>query len=566
MNDLLIRNAKICDGSGSPSFMGSVAIKDGRIVDISPQHRGQYGAHRVIDADGLTLAPGFIDPHTHYDAQMSWDPYCSPSSEHGVTTALMGNCGVGMAPCKPDRASREVLAWHLVNIESISLDLLLDQVNWQWDDFPQYMKATAGSGLALNPVYLVPHVAIRLYVMGNAAQERAATDEESQHMCALLRDAMRAGAAGFSINRFAGHLGYQGRVNASMHAGRTELLALAAVMKEFPGGIIEANTSFSAKGFVQEDIDLFAAISAASGRAVIIPGGLWFPGYPKDWADRQTAQVEGAARSGGRVISQVSARPFLIYQDFRQPMVWAELPCFSERVINQSVENQLVAYRDPEFRKRFRDEQKTHGVLFQGQWDKVTIVVAEKPENQRFVGVAMDEIARAQNKDPVDAILDLALAENGELAYTHGFINSDPAEIERMLDTPGTQVGQSDAGAHIAQFCNAGYASSFINEWVFKRGKYTLEQAVRRVTAEHAEIFGLKRKGRIAAGMDADLVLFDPPRIKPTRAQRVRDLPNGGYRFVERAEGIAWIVVAGEVTFRDGVAQGPLPGRVATPG
>ncbi len=562
MNDIVIRDASICDGNGRASFHGSVGIRDGRITEVGDV---EGSAKRVIDAGGLTLSPGFIDPHTHYDAQMSWDPLCSPSSEHGVTTVLMGNCGVGLAPVRQDLQSREVLAWHLVNIESISIELVLHGVNWIWEDFGQYMKAMLSKGLALNPIFLVPHMALRLYVMGEAALERAATPDESQRMCALLRDAMRAGAAGFSINRFAGHQGYQGRTNASMPANREELLALAKVMREFPGGILEANTSFTAKGFVQADIDLFAEISATAGRAVIIPGGLWFPGYPDNWADIQTAQVNGAAKKGGRVISQISTRPFLIYQDFRQPMVWAELPCFAERVINQPAELQLAAYRDPAFRQRFRDEQKTHGVLFQGQWDLVCVAGVEKPHNERLMGANIAELAKAQNRDPVDVILDLALDEDGLLAYTHGFINSSPAEIERLLDTPGTQIGQSDAGAHIAQFCNAGYAGMFLNEWVNKRGKYTIEQAVARVTSEHADLFGLRQKGRIAAGMDADLVLFDPKKIGASRAHRVQDLPSGGYRFVERAEGIDSILVNGQVTFKDGVHQGPLPGRIATP-
>jgi N-acyl-D-amino-acid deacylase len=563
LNDIEIRNASVCDGTGRAPFHGSVGVRDGMITEIG---RVESGAKQVIDAGGLTLSPGFIDPHTHYDAQMSWDPLCSPSSEHGVTTVLMGNCGVGLAPVRQDLKSREVLAWHLVNIESISIDLVLHGVNWVWEDFGQYMKAMLANGLALNPIFLVPHMALRLYVLGEEALERPATPAESERMCGLLRDAMRAGAAGFSINRFAGHQGYQGRTNASMLANREEILALARVMREFPGGVLEANTSFTAKGFVQEDIDLFAEISALAGRAVIIPGGLWFPGYPDDWADRQMEQVNGAAKAGGKLISQISTRPFQIYQDFRQPMVWAELPCFAERVINQPVETQLAAYRDPAFRQRFRDEQKTHGVLFQGQWDLVTISGVEKPENHKFMGMHIAELAKTQNKDPVGTILDLALDEGGTLAYTHAFINSNPREIERLLDTPGIQIGQSDAGAHIAQFCNAGYAGVFIQEWVNKRGKYTIEQAVARVTSEHADLFGLRQKGRIAVGKDADLVLFDPKKINASRAQRVQDLPSGGHRFVERAEGISHIVVNGQVTFKDGVHQGPLPGRIATPG
>ena len=563
MNDIEIRNASICDGTGEEPFHGSVGIRDGVITEIGCV---ESGAKQVIDAGGLTLSPGFIDPHTHYDAQMSWDPLCSPSSEHGVTTLLMGNCGVGLAPVRQDLKSREVLAWHLVNIESISIDLVLHGVNWVWEDFGQYMKAMLSNGLALNPIFLVPHMALRLYVLGEEALERPATPAESERMCGLLRDAMKAGAAGFSINRFAGHQGYQGRTNASMLANREEILSLARVMREFPGGILEANTSFTAKGFVQEDIDLFAEISALAGRPVILPGGLWFPGYPDDWADRQMAQVNGAARKGGRIVSQISTRPFLIYQDFRQPMVWAELPCFAERVINQPVDVQLAAYRDPVFRQRFRDEQKTHGVLFQGQWDLVTISGVDKPDNQKLMGMNIAELAKARNKGPVDVILDLALDEGGTLAYTHAFINSNPREIERLLDTPGIQIGQSDAGAHIAQFCNAGYAGMFINEWVNRRGKYTIGQAVARVTSEHADLFGLSRKGRIAVGKDADLVLFDPKRINASRAERVQDLPSGGYRFVERAEGISHVVVNGQVTFRDGVHQGPLPGRIATPG
>jgi N-acyl-D-amino-acid deacylase len=556
--DLVIKNAMICDGTGSPAQPGNVAISEGKIAAID---RAILHGKREIEADGLALAPGFIDIHTHFDAQISWDPLFTPSCWHGVTTVLMGNCGVGVAPCRA--AERPVMAWDLVNVEAMSYDLLLNGVVWEWESFPEYIAAIKRHGVALNVAMMVPLSALRFYVMGDASTQRGANPREIGAMVDLLREAIAAGGYGFSLSLARQHIGYQGRPLASRLASRDELGALARVLREAGRGIIQLNLPRDQQGLItDESYQTLVYLAAECQRPVTWTPFAYVAGSPDDLLERLAARIEPAVRSGLRMKTQSACRPTKIFITLREPFMFAAYPCW-KAAFNRSKEEQLALYRSADFRQAFKDETKRGlGVIFRGDWDRVEVGRVSQAKHRRFLNQTIPEIAVALNKDPIDAMLDLAVDEDLEAGFRFLGGNADARLMSKVVQAPHVLVGLSDAGAHIDQLCNAGVPSYLIQEWVQNRGVLSLEQAVRRLTAEPAEFLGFETKGRIGAGMDADLVLFDPKRVKLSPQEWTRDLPRGRSRIVERAEGFACTIVGGQIVFDHDEYQETLPGQV----
>ena len=554
--DLLIKDARICDGTGAPLFHGSVGVKNGKITELGD---ASGVAERTINADGLVLAPGFIDIHTHYDAQVSWDPLLTCSGWHGVTSVLMGNCGVGVAPCRPQQ--KEIVSWDLVNVEAMPQDVLLNGVAWdEWESFPQYMQAIEQRGIALNAGFLVPLSSFRYYVMGADASEREANEAELERMTTLFRQAMEAGAYGFSLSLLNQHIGYQGKPLASRMATKKELCALGRVMRDLGRGVIEIALTRSISVLTDEELDLLVSVATESQRPITwlaLLGRSDMPGVCRTALDR----IEPLLQQGLRIPPQVTPRPIQQYYTLKVPFIFASLPSWKE-AFNRPVPEQIALYKKPEFREAFRQDLKVGGAIFTNQWDRVHVVRVEKEENKQYLNKSIAEIAKLWRRDPIDTILDLAIDENLDMGITLSVINTNPDEVQELITHPGVLIGLSDAGAHVDQHCDAGVPTYLLGEWVRKRQAMSLEEGVRRFTSEPAAFLNHATKGRIAAGLDADLVLFDPDTVGPCAPEWVNDLPGNKPRLIERANGVEHTIVGGSVVFSNGVHQGGMPGKI----
>ena len=559
MYDLIIENARICDGTGKPSFYGSVAVKDGLIAALHKTPTTGEAATRKINAEGLVLAPGFIDPHTHYDAQVAWDPLVTCSSCHGITTVVMGNCGVGVAPVRPQM--RDITMWDLVNVEAIPFEVMQRGIDWQWETHTQYLDALQKRGMGINVASLAALTPLRHYVMGEESFERAATDDEIVAMQHLFRDALRAGAFGLTSTVLNNHIGYQGRPLACRNASRAELAALCQVLRDVGRGAIELALTGSDLGAVSDDeYDLLEFLVRESQRPVTFLALFNKPGKP----DSYLGAVEKVKPILGwdKAVPQVSCRPLRIQFNMRNPFIFAIFSAWHP-VFNKSAEEQLQIYGDPGFRQAFRAEMDRRRI-FAGQWGRMTLIDAKSDEVQVHVASkkTVAQIARDQGKDPIDAFLDLAIADKLELLFDLQAINFEPEGVKNLVSDPRFLIGLSDGGAHVDMLCDAGYATYLLGRWVRERQVLTLEEGVRRLTSVPADFFGIPKRGRIAPGLVADLTLFDADTVDAKDPEYVWDLPGGGKRFVAKATGIQATVVSGQVLYQDGEYQGGLPGQV----
>jgi N-acyl-D-amino-acid deacylase len=456
------------------------------------------------------------------------------------------------------------MAWDLVNVEALPHEVLMNGVSWEWESFPEYMRALERRRVALNTAFLVPLSALRFYVIGDEAAQREATAEETAQMASLFRDAMLAGAYGFSLSLAPQHIGYQGRPLASRMVSRAELGALCRVMRELGRGIIEilpsrgANATPSDNGF-----ELLTFLAEQSQRPVTFLAILDLPGTSFDSHQETIERLKPLLARGLKILPQVTPRPIQQYYTLREPFIFAALDSW-KGVFNRSTEEQAALFRSVDFRQSFKSEVRgrVHKAVFRGRWDRVHVVRADKEENKRFLNCSIAEIAEMLHKDPEDAILDLALSEDLKLGITLSVINVNKDVVHKILQLPNTLVGLSDAGAHVAQHCDAGLPSYLLSEWVRERKALSLEEGVRRLTSEPADFLSLTSKGRLKPGNDADLVLFDSARIRPLPPQWCNDLPGGLPRLIERAEGIEYTIVNGHLLFAGDEYQGGMPGRV----
>jgi N-acyl-D-amino-acid deacylase len=551
--DLLLSGGTIIDGTGQPGFIADVAITGDRIVAIGPK-LSHKDAKKVIDAQGMVVCPGFIDHHTHYDAQVLWDPLVTCSPWHGVTSIIMGNCGVGLAPCKPK--DREALVGDLVNVEGMSLEVLQKGVRWSWESITEYLDAVAKGGLGINVGLMVPLSPLRQYVLGDESKERAATEKEIQQLRALFRAAMDAGAFGFSTTVLPQHLGFQGRPLPCRLASRDELTALAGVLKELKRGSIEIALTRSPGMLSDDEYELLTFLLMRSERPVTWLGLLQKPEAPPDaWKDALKRVVPLFDR-GYLPLGQVPCHYKSARFSLKRPFIFGNFDCWKV-VFDQPLEEQKKLYASPEFRTAFRTEMRQPR-LFTGQWNNMSVFTVNKPEFRPLLETDLETLGKQQGKDPVDVFFDLALADdlNMQFLYEFGHVNPE------MLTHPHTLVGLSDGGAHADMRCEAGYSTYLLGTIVREKQMLPLEEAIRRLTSVPAQIFGVPLRGTVAPGMIGDLVVFDPDAIACGKQEAVNDFPGGGLRYIEKSNGIAHTIVNGQVLYAHGEAQSVMPGRV----
>jgi len=551
--DLLLKNGALVDGTGAPARRADVGIAGGRIAALGKLNES---AKRTIDASDLVVAPGFIDPHTHYDAQICWDGALTPSSWHGVTSVVMGNCGVGIAPCRP--AAREIAMRDLVNVEAIPFEVLNAGITWDWETFPQYMDAAARRKPALNLAFLAPLTPLRHYVMGEASLERAATGAEIADIARLLAVAMDAGAFGFSSTLLNQHLGYQGRPLGCRNASREELKAYCNVLRERRKGAIEFAMTRQIAVLDAPELELLEFMLDESKRPITFIAMFDRDDLPE--AVRETlAKARPLIAKGAR--PQTSPLPLTREINMRNPFSFAAFPSWKRVFVDKSKGAQAGVYRDPAFRAAFREDLKRPASF--GNWERITVHEVRSPELKHLEGRTVANIATERGVDGVDAFLDVTLADDLENEFTLQSFNTRVDRMTEILRNRDMLLGLGDGGAHLDMLCDSGYPTYVLGTWVRERGALTLEEAVRRMTSDPADFFGIRDRGRLAPGMAADVAIFDARTVASGgRPERLYDLPGGAKRMVMRSRGIEYTIVNGAVTWERGALTGAAAGQV----
>ena len=532
---LALRGATVVDGTGSPGVIADVLVEDGAVVAVGDDIGA---ADETVDLTGLVLAPGFIDPHTHYDAQVLWDRDLTPSSWHGVTTIVTGNCGFGIAPATPE--GRELVMRTLENVEGMPLDALRAGIPWTFESFPEYLDAVDAEPIRCNVAALFGHTPLRFNVLGEEATERAATPAEVEQMRALVAEGMEAGAIGFSTSRSESHRGAFGRPVPSRLAELSEIWTLAGAVGDAGRGTVEA--TWGPDFHVEECAQLAADIGRpVTWAAIMVVRDQ--PGMSQD-LERRVAAAGGAGTS---VFPQVACRPIVAQVTLADPAPLANVPAFGE-ILSLERSERPALYADPAWRERaYAGVREKWG----NKLDEATVQETIQHDDLRD-GPTLGELAAERGGTALDVAVELALAEGLATRFRIVMINDDEAQVGRLLQNHSMLLGLSDAGAHTSQLCDANFSTYLLQRWVRELGVLTLEEAVWRLTGQPALVYGLTGRGVIAPGSVADLVAFDPATIGTGPLERIVDLPGGADRLVAPSFGIEHVWVSGEQTRVDG--------------
>jgi N-acyl-D-aspartate/D-glutamate deacylase len=551
--DILIRNGTVVDGTGAPARRADVGIVGGKIVAVGST---KEKAKREIDASGLVVAPGFIDPHTHYDAQICWDGATTPSSWHGVTSVVMGNCGVGIAPCRPE--TREIAMRDLVNVEAIPFEVLNAGITWDWETFPEYLDAAARRKPSLNLAFLAPLTPLRHYVMGEASMERAATAEEAEKIGLLLDEAMQAGAFGFSSTLLNQHLGYQGRPLACRNASREELKAYCNVLRSRGKGAIEIAMTRQIGVMEDAELELLDFMLTESARPIT-----FIAMFDRDDISEavRTSLRRAAPMIARGARPQTSPLPLTREINMRNPFSFAAFPSWKRVFEDKSKAAQAAVYKDVSFRNQFREELKKPAAF--GNWARITVHEVRSSKLKALEGKTVAEIAVERGVDGVDAFLDVTLEDDLENEFTMQSFNTRADRMAEILNNRDMLLGLGDGGAHLDMLCDSGYPTYVLGTWVREKKVLSLEEAVRRMTSDPADFFGIRDRGRLEPGLAADIVIFSEKDVASGgRPERLYDLPGGAKRMVMRSRGIEMTLVNGEPTWEKGALTGARAGVV----
>ncbi|MBO8199743.1 D-aminoacylase [Streptomyces smyrnaeus] len=570
MLDHLITGATVVDGTGAPAHRADVGIRDGRIAHVAEPGTLHEEARSSQDATGLVLAPGFVDPHTHYDAQLFWDPYATPSMNHGVTTVAGGNCGFTLAPLNPQRPQDADYTRRMMSkVEGMSLVALEEGAPWNWHTFGDYLDALEGR-TAVNAGFMVGHCALRRHVMGPDAIGGQPDDAQLARMLRLFHEAMEAGAWGLSTTQSSTHSDGDGNPVASRHAGPEELLALSRAVADHEGTQIEAIVAGCLDQFSDQEIDLLARMSATAGRPLNW-NVLTIDAAVPERVPRQLAASEHARKEGGRVVALTM--PILTPMNMSLGTFCALnlIPGWGD-ILGLPVPERIATLRDADVRAEMlrRADSKEAGVFRRlARFDRYVIGDTYAPANEGLTGRVVADIAAERGQDPFACLVDICAEDDLRTVLWPMPTDNDPASWQLRRQTwehQDVMLGGSDAGAHLDRMCGAPYTTRFLGDCLRGRKLVGLEHAVRMLTDEPARLFGLRERGRVREGWHADLVLFDPERIDAGQARLVHDLPGDSPRLDSRAVGIVGVWVNGVETIRDDRVTGAVPGKILRSG
>ncbi|MFP6747777.1 MAG: amidohydrolase family protein [Alphaproteobacteria bacterium] len=552
MHDLIIRNARIADGLGNPLIEGDLAVKDGRVAAVGAV-TGE--ARESVDAGGMVLAPGVIDLHTHYDAQLTWDQTASPAGALGVTTVVVGNCGFGIAPAPP--AHRDAILANLAEVEGMSLASLRAGIDSNYETFGEYLDLLKRKGVYPNVAVLASHTVFRTVVMGDEGSTRTATADELAQIVALFREAMDAGAVGLGSSSNENHRGAGGLPIASRLADDDEFRALVAVLADYDHGVFMA-TFGEAHG-----IPFLEEMTRISGRPGFYAPMFYFSHQPERAANIM-AQAEAARARGLPVYTQGSCQPLSLSFTLDRAYV---LKAMEHWPATEDHAELREIFNDPAFRDAFRQTLASSNSqhIFKGRWDWVPITITGLEKNKELEGRTVAEVAAERGVDPFDLFLDLCLEEDFATKYTFFLLNMEEEGVAPLLLNDGTLISLSDAGAHNSLLCDAGYAMYLFGHWTRDKGLFDLATAIRKVTSDPADAFGIVDRGQLTPGAWADMILFDPDTICITKMERHFDLPAGGERLLRRAPGLLGTWVNGVQVFDgENYLDVDAPGEVLT--
>jgi N-acyl-D-aspartate/D-glutamate deacylase len=565
--DVLIRGGLLADGSGTPARRCDVAVRGGRVVGVAEPGSIDEAASRVIDADGLVVMPGFVDLHTHYDAQLFWDPTASPSPLHGVTTVIGGNCGFSLAPAGEEHA--EYLTRMMARVEGMPLQALQKGLDWKWRSFGDWLDRLASGEVGVNAGFLVGHSALRRAVMGDAAVGSVASPEQRQAMVALAHEAMEHGAFGLSTSQAHTHHDGSGDPVPSRHADRAELEALAAAVADHSGTTLELIVPGCLNGFSDAEVELMGTLSLLAGR----PANWNVLGVSAMAPERTEAQLAASdtiAQRGGRLVALTLPHTMKIRLSFATGAILDGLPGWRE-VFGLPEQQRLRALGDPEVRRRLKEGAASDeaGILRAlANWNRLEFLETFAPENSGYEGRRVGDVAKETGKDPFDAMLDVVVADGLRTGLRPPIPETEEDWVARagVWRDPRAVVGGSDAGAHLDVMCGAIYSTSLLGDGVRKRGLVTWEEAARLLAHVPASLYGLRDRGQVAEGWWADIVVIDPETVGHGPERTRDDLPGGASRLFAEADGVEHVLVNGTEVVSHGSFTGALPGRILRSG
>ena len=548
----VLKGGTIVDGSGGPGFVADLVMSDDRIIAIGPNLSGD----REIDVTGLTVAPGFIDIHTHYDAQVFWDPAMTPSCFHGITTVVAGNCGFSIAPTRA--SDRDLIAHTMEKVEDMDPETLKTGIPWEFETFPEYLDSIRRRGTVLNYAAYIGHTPLRLYVMGEEAVGREATDDEVERMATLVREAIDAGAAGFASSFAVTHRGADGQPIPSRWAGRHEIEELCKAVGDSGRGVIGVNGGdnlsladcYELQPRVGAPITFTALLTTAQGFHL-----------------KAVETHRAGMATGADVWPQVSCRPLAFSQTMVEPFTLNTNPVFAE-LMPKSLDERRAAYADPEWRQRVRTAWENRQGLIP-RWDSYEVM--ESSASPDLIGRRINAIADETGADPFDTLLELALLEPDlQLRFKAMVANDDEEGVEKLLQVEGCTLGLSDAGAHVGQLCDAVASTDLLGKWVRDKKVLSLETAIHKLTKVQADLFRFTDRGELREGAYADVVVFDPATVDPGPVRRVRDFPADGERLTaDQPTGMVHTFVNGRQVVENGrlcdSALTDRPGRIVSP-